>query len=111
MRLKDKTAIITGSASGMGRVAAELFASEGAAIVVTDVNEAAGEETVAAIHKAGGQAIFIKADVSNESEVKALVDAAIESFGRVDVLYNNAGIMPDSDTSVVDTSADTWDRV
>src|SRR5437773_11068638 len=106
MRLKDKTAIITGSASGMGRVAAELFASEGAAIVVTDVNEAAGEETVAAIRGAGGQAIFVKADVSKESDVKALVDAAIESFGHIDVLYNNAGILPDKDTSVVDTSVD-----
>ncbi len=111
MRLKDKTVIITGSAGGMGRTAAELFAHEGAAVVVTDVNEAAGEETVTAIHDAGGRAIFVKADVSKEGDVKALVGAAIDEFGRIDVLYNNAGIMPEKDTSVVETSVETWDQV
>src|SRR6266571_6558801 len=104
MRLKDKIAIITGSASGMGRVAAELFASEGAAVVVTDVNVAAGEETASAINEAGGKVTFVRADVSKESDVQSLVDAAIDTYGRVDVLYNNAGIMPSDDTSVVDTS-------
>lgn len=111
MRLADKVAIITGSASGMGKAAAELFAQEGASIVVTDVMEKEGEETARAIRDAGGQAIFVKADVANEQEVRHMVSSAIDAFGHVDVLYNNAGIMPPDDAGVTDLAEATWDRI
>lgn len=111
MRLANKVAIITGSASGMGQVAAELFAGEGARVVVTDMNAQAGEETVAKIRQAGGTAIFVKANIADEAEVKAMVQQASDAFGHIDVLYNNAGIMPNEDTSVTETSETTWDQV
>jgi NAD(P)-dependent dehydrogenase (short-subunit alcohol dehydrogenase family) len=111
MRLAEKVAIITGSGSGMGKVAAEAFASEGASVVVTDISVKDGEETARAIRDAGGSAIFVKANVAVEHEVKHMVESAIDAFGHVDVLYNNAGIMPTDDTSVTDTSEVTWDRV
>ena len=111
MRLADKVAIITGSGSGMGQVAAELFASEGASVVVTDINEQAAGETVTRIREAGGIAIFVKADVTKEDEVKSLVELSVETFGHVDVLYNNAGVMLSEDTSVVDNSEAIWDKV
>ncbi len=111
MRLANKVAIITGSASGMGQAAAELFASEGASVVVTDIIVEAGEETALRIRDAGGKAIFVKANVSKEDEVKSMVEAAIDSFGHVDVLYNNAGIMPSDDASVTNLSEEVWDRV
>lgn len=111
MRLANKVAIITGSAGGMGQAAAMLFAQEGASVVVTDVVVDSGEETVKNIKSAGGTALFVKADVSKENEVKALVDAAIAAFGRVDILYNNAGIMPSADGSVTDLNEELWDRI
>jgi NAD(P)-dependent dehydrogenase (short-subunit alcohol dehydrogenase family) len=111
MRLANKVAVITGSAGGMGQVAAELFASEGASVVVTDLNAEAGEETVRSIQQAGGTAAFVRANVAEEGEVKALIQQAIDAFGRIDILYNNAGIMPAEDTSVTETSEVTWDKV
>jgi len=111
MRLANKVALITGSAGGMGKTAAELFAREGASIVVTDIAAAEGEETARSIRDAGGNAIFVKADVANEDEVKHLVGTAINVFGRIDVLYNNAGIMPNDDGSVTNITEATWDRV
>src|SRR6266700_188014 len=111
MRLKDKVAIITGSAGGMGQAAAELFAHEGASIVVTDITTDAGEETARRIRDTGGKAIFVTANVANEDDVKNMVDEAIDAFGHVDVLYNNAGIMPSDDGSVTDITEETWDRV
>lgn len=111
MRLADKVAIITGSASGMGRYAAELFASEGASVVVTDIAEKEGEEIVRAIRDDGGKAIFVKANVAIEDEVKHMVNAVVDALGRVDVLYNNAGIMPAEDGSVTDISEATWDSI
>jgi NAD(P)-dependent dehydrogenase (short-subunit alcohol dehydrogenase family) len=111
MRLADKVALITGSGGGMGKLAAEVFAREGASIVVTDVLEKEGQETAQAIREAGGKAIFVRADVSHDEDVKHVVETAIEEFGRIDVLYNNAGIMPAADTSVVETSEATWDKV
>ncbi len=111
MRLVDKVALITGSAGGMGKAAAELFAREGASVVVTDIATREGEETAQIIRDAGGKAIFVKANVAIEAEVQHLVNVAIEEFGRVDVLYNNAGIMPVEDSSVTETSEATWDRV
>jgi NAD(P)-dependent dehydrogenase (short-subunit alcohol dehydrogenase family) len=111
MRLDGKVTIITGGASGMGRVAAELFAREGARLVLADVSEEAVESAAADIRAAGGQATAIVADVSNEEHAKRMVDHAVATFGRVDGLYNNAGIMPAADHSVVDTDVATWDKV
>jgi NAD(P)-dependent dehydrogenase (short-subunit alcohol dehydrogenase family) len=111
MRLADKVSIITGAGSGMGRVAALMFAKEGSKVVVAEFSDAAGEETVAQVQAAGGEAMFVKTNVADEASVRAMVEATIERFGRVDVLYNNAGIMPEEDHSVIDTSVDAWDRV
>jgi NAD(P)-dependent dehydrogenase (short-subunit alcohol dehydrogenase family) len=111
MRLSNKVAIITGSGSGMGQAAAELFAREGASVVVTDISAEMGEATVRSIRDAGGRAIFVKANVADEDEVKHMVNTAIDAFGRVDVLYNNAGIMPSDDGSVTDLTEATWDRI
>ena len=111
MRLQDKVSIITGGASGMGRVAARMFAAEGAQVVVADVTEPAAQSVVDEVTAAGGRAIAVAADVSTEADAKRMVDTAVEAFGRVDVLYNNAGIMPQADHSVIDTSVEDWDRV
>jgi NAD(P)-dependent dehydrogenase (short-subunit alcohol dehydrogenase family) len=111
MRLTDKVAIITGAGSGMGRVAAQMFAAEGAKVVVAEFDEAAGEETVSMVTGAGGVATFVQADVSREDDARRMVETAVSAHGRLDVLYNNAGIMPEADHSVVDTDVDTWDRV
>lgn len=111
MRLDGKVTIITGGGSGMGRTAAELFAREGARVVVSDVSAAAGEAAVAAVRAAGGEATFIRADVSSEDDARAMVQHAVATFGRVDALYNNAGIMPEADHSVIDTDVATWDKV
>jgi NAD(P)-dependent dehydrogenase (short-subunit alcohol dehydrogenase family) len=111
MRLQDKVAIITGAGGGMGRTAALMFAAQGARVVVAEFGEAAGAETAGLVEANGGQASFIKVDVSNEADAKAMVDHAIDRFGRVDVLYNNAGIMPEADHSVTDTAVAVWDQV
>jgi NAD(P)-dependent dehydrogenase (short-subunit alcohol dehydrogenase family) len=111
MRLKDKVTIITGAGGGMGRVAAQMFAAEGSRVVVAEFNEEAGEETAALVRAAGGDATHIKVDVSKESDAKAMVDHAVATYGRVDCLYNNAGIMPEADHSVTDTDVVTWDAV
>lgn len=111
MRLQDKVAIITGSAGGMGQAAAELFAREGASVVIADIAADAGEETAQKIRDSGSKAIFVQANVAKEADVKNMVGAAIDAFGHVDVLYNNAGIMPSDDGSVTDISEELWDRV
>jgi NAD(P)-dependent dehydrogenase (short-subunit alcohol dehydrogenase family) len=111
MRLADKVAIITGAGSGMGRVAAQMFAAEGAKVVVVDFDEAAGRETAASVTESGGEASFVRADVSDEADARAMVEHAVERYGRVDVLYNNAGVMPEQDHSVIDNDVPTWDRV
>src|SRR3954447_13208849 len=111
MRLEGKVTIVTGGGSGMGRVAAELFAREGARVVVADFVEEAGSATVEAVRNAGGEATFVKTDVSNEDDARGMVAHAVATFGRVDVLYNNAGVMPEADHSVIDTSVEDWDRV
>jgi len=111
MRLEGKVCIITGAGGGMGRVAALMFAAEGAKVVVAEFSEAAGLETARLVSDAGGAASFVKVDVSNEAGAKAMVDHAVSTYGRVDVLYNNAGIMPEADHSVIDTDVATWDQV
>jgi NAD(P)-dependent dehydrogenase (short-subunit alcohol dehydrogenase family) len=109
MRLEGKVALITGGASGMGKVASELFAAEGAAVVLTDLNDDAGAQTAAGIDAAGGRALYVHADVSKEVEAKAMVDAAVDRFGRLDVLYNNAGVMLPDDGSVDSMDEGIWD--
>lgn len=111
MRLEGKVAIITGAGGGMGRTAAELFAREGARIVVAEYDAAAGAETVRLVREAGGQASSVGVDVSTEAGAQAMVAHALSTYGRLDCLYNNAGIMPAADHSVIDTDVETWDRV
>jgi NAD(P)-dependent dehydrogenase (short-subunit alcohol dehydrogenase family) len=111
MRLEDKVSIITGAGGGMGRVAALRFAAEGSRVVVADVSRAGAEETVRLVRAAGGEATAIAADVSVEADAKAMADVAIATYGRIEVLYNNAGVMPEADHSVVDTPVEAWDQV
>jgi NAD(P)-dependent dehydrogenase (short-subunit alcohol dehydrogenase family) len=111
MRLEGKIALITGGASGMGKVAAELFALEGAKVVLTDVSDDAGRATAAAIEDAGGEAAYVHADVSDETDAEAMIAATLERFGGLDVLYNNAGVMPADDGSVHTNTEATWDLV
>ncbi len=109
MRLKDKVAVITGAASGIGRESALLFSREGAAIVVADVTDAAGQETVAMIEKQGGRAVFVHADVSKATDCEKMVQAAEKNFGKLDILFNNAGIMHSQDDNAETTTEQVWD--
>jgi NAD(P)-dependent dehydrogenase (short-subunit alcohol dehydrogenase family) len=110
-RLDEKVALITGAASGIGRVAAELFAAEGARVVVADVVEGDGRVAVEAIQDAGGQAAFVQADVSDATHAEAMVRFAVDTFGGLHVLYNNAGILPPDDAGTLDTPEATWEQV
>ncbi len=111
MRLTDKTVLITGAGSGMGRLAAEVFAREGAQIVAVDVAEPALRETAASVEGEGGRIVAVPADVSVAADVERAVAEGVRAFGRLNVLYNNAGIFPDDDTSVVDTDESVVQRV
>jgi NAD(P)-dependent dehydrogenase (short-subunit alcohol dehydrogenase family) len=110
-RLDGKVALITGSGGQIGRAAAELFAAEGAKVVVADAVESAGRATVDAVLAAGGQAAFVVVDVSRSAEVEAMIRFAVDTFGALHVLYNNAGILPSDDGGTRETPEDTWDRV
>ncbi len=110
-RLEAKTCLITGAGSGMGRTAAELFAAEGARVVLADVRVSEAETVAQGILKRGGKAIAVKADVSKEGDAQGMVASAVKAFGGLHVLYNNAGIFPEKDHSVIDTDSDIWDLV
>jgi NAD(P)-dependent dehydrogenase (short-subunit alcohol dehydrogenase family) len=106
-RLNGKVALITGAGGGMGRVATRAFVREGARVVASDVRLAAAQETVAEL---GGQAVAVGGDVSKEPDVRQMVQAALDRFGGLNVLYNNAGIFDEADESVLTTTEAIWDR-
>lgn len=109
MRFQDKVCLVTGAGSGIGRATCEQFAAEGAQVVAVDINGERGTETARLIGAAGGRAIFVRADVSVSADVQAAVAAAVDNWGRIDVLVNNAAIM--TFKSVVDLDEDEWDKV
>lgn len=109
MRLADKVALITGSGSGIGKSSALLFAQEGAIVIVNDLDADKGQETVDEIKSLGGQALFIKADVTDPDSVRSMVDEILAAYGRIDVLFNNAGISGVGQLHEVEP--DDWDRV
>lgn len=112
MRLKDKVAIITGAGLGMGREASVLFGKEGASVGIFDLNADAANETAELVKKAGGKAHVIQGDVSKEADVKRAIEETVKAFGKLHILYANAGVLwKDRDKSVIDTTEDNWDKV
>jgi NAD(P)-dependent dehydrogenase (short-subunit alcohol dehydrogenase family) len=109
MQLEDRVAIVTGSGVGIGRAIATTFAREGADVVVADVNEEAGRETVEQIQSAGGQARFVRTDVSKVEDTQRMVDVARVTYGKLNILVNNAGIYTRGD--VVSTPVEMWNRL
>ena len=110
MRLKGKVALVTGGSSGIGRATAVAFAREGAKVAIADVNVKEGDETLETIVDAGGEAIFVKADVSRAADVKALVESVVKQYGRLDCAFNNAGV-DNLHFPVGDLAEEEWDRV
>jgi len=109
MRLEAKTALITGAAAGIGRETALLFAAEGAQVFCVDLNDDGGHDTVSMIRDDGGQAAYHHADVSKADDCRAMVAAAESEFGKLNVLFNNAGIMDGRDDNAETTDEDVWD--
>lgn len=109
MRLKDKVALITGAGSGIGRETALLFAQEGASVVVVDINDEGGHETVRLVKGQGGQATYVHADVSKAADCEKMVGVAEETYGRLNVLFNNAGISHINDDDAIATDEAVWD--
>ena len=107
MRLADKVALITGGTSGIGEATALLFSKEGARIAITGRNESRGQEVIKKITEAGGEAVFMKADVRNSEECRQTVEKTLQSYGRLDILFNNAGVY--FHNTVVDCTEEEWD--
>jgi NAD(P)-dependent dehydrogenase (short-subunit alcohol dehydrogenase family) len=110
MRLIGKTAIITGGGGGIGRSTAIRFAKEGARVAVAEIDSTIGEETVHLIKEDGGEAIFVKTDVTDSEQIKALINTTTSTFGALHILFNNAGV-GNSEVRSVDLSEEEWDRV
>ena len=110
MRLENKVALVTGAGSGIGCATAELFAQEGARVVVADYNAESGQATVSSIKNGGGQAVFVHADVSRAADAERMVKVAVDTYGRLDVVHNNAGIFV-KPTPAHEMTEDVWDRV
>ncbi|MBD2892200.1 2,5-dichloro-2,5-cyclohexadiene-1,4-diol dehydrogenase [Actinomadura sp. RB99] len=108
--LEGKSALITGAAQGIGAATARLFAARGARVVVADVNEEGGKETVAAIEADGGEAVFVRADITSGADVEAAVAAAVRSFGRLDCAVNNAGI-EEQGSALHEITEEAWDKL
>jgi NAD(P)-dependent dehydrogenase (short-subunit alcohol dehydrogenase family) len=110
-RLAGKAAIITGSASGIGEATAKVFAREGADLLLADWQDVRGEEVAAALRKDGAKATFVKTDVSKPEDVKAMIDAAVQKYARLDIIFNNAGIEGEMNKPTADCTLDNWHRV
>lgn len=109
MRLKDKVAVITGGSSGIGRATCLLFAQEGAKVAIVDINDVGGAETLDAIKAQGGEAIYIHADQSKAADCQQMIETAESTFGKIDILFNNAGISHAADDDALNTSEEVWD--
>ena len=105
-RVKGKVAIITGGASGMGSATAALFAKEGAKVVIADTNEAGGKKVAEEIKREGGKALFVKHDVTSESDWRGLIEKTLAEFGKLDILVNNAGVFLAK--PIEDTALEEW---
>jgi NAD(P)-dependent dehydrogenase (short-subunit alcohol dehydrogenase family) len=111
MRLKGQVAIITGAGTGIGRAVALRYAAEGVKVVVAEINVEAGSGVAQEIRAAGGKALFVRTDVAEEKEVQAMVEVAVKKYGRIDILFNNAGIqIYGKDARVHELSTEVWDR-
>ncbi len=109
MRLEGKVAIVTGGGTGIGRATAGLFSREGARVVVADYNADTGRETVQAITDVGGEALFVEVDVSDSAQVQRLVQSTLDAYGRINILFNNAGVLLFG--TVLDTDEEAWNRL
>ena len=107
--LKDKVAIITGGANGLGKATAYKFNEHGAKVIIVDVNQEAGEQVVSELKEKGGEILFIKTDVSSSADVEKMVNTVVDKFGGIDILINNAGIL--ADAQLVKMTEEQWDRV
>lgn len=109
MRLQDKVAVITGGGSGIGYHTSLLFSQEGASVVVADVNDDGGNQTVSEIKAAGGKAVYVRADVSKAADCEAMIAAVEREFGKLNILFNNAGVMLSDDDDAINTEESVWD--
>jgi len=108
-RLQGKVALISGAGAGIGRASALVFAQQGCRVVVADLNEKAGHETVSMVKAQGGEATFVRADVSKEKDNEEMVKVAVRAYGKLNILFNNAGIMHPDDNGAIDTDEKIWD--